>query len=246
MKTTANTILIIGGTSGLGLGLAQRFQTAGNRVIVAGRRTALLEQIVRENPGIEALEVDVADPRSIEAAAETVSGRYPELNVLVTMAGIMEPEDLRTPGFLEVAERTIATNLLGPIRTIAAFTPLLTGKESATILSVSSGLAFVPLPATPTYSATKAAIHSFSESLRIQLAETGIQVIELVPPAVRTTLMGQQDSEHAMPLDEFLDEAMALLASEPDAHEILVDGVEFLRLAEARGTYPEVLKMLAG
>jgi uncharacterized oxidoreductase len=246
MNTTGNTILITGGTSGLGLGFAQRFHNAGNRVIVAGRRTALLEQIARENPGIEGLELDVTDPGSIAAAAETVSERYPDLNVLVTMAGIMEPENLRDPSFLDVAERTITTNLLGPIRTIAAFTPLLTGKESATIVTVSSGLAFVPLPATPTYNATKAAIHSFSESLRIQLAATGIQVIELVPPAVRTALMGQQDSEHAMPLDAFLDESMALFASGPGAPEILVKGVEFLRFAEARGTYPEVLKMLGG
>jgi uncharacterized oxidoreductase len=246
MKTTGNTILITGGTSGLGLGFAQRFLAADNRVIIAGRRTALLEQITRENPGIEGLELDVSDPGSIAAAAETVSDRYPDLNVLITMAGIMEPEDLRGPGFLDVAERTITTNLLGPIRTIAAFTPLLAEKESAAIVTVSSGLAFVPLPATPTYNASKAAIHSFSESLRVQLAETGIQVIELVPPAVRTTLMGQQDSERAMPLDAYLDEAMALFASDPDAREILVKGVEFLRFAEARGTYPEVLKMLGG
>lgn len=246
MNISDNTIFIAGGTSGLGLGLALRLHAAGNRVIVGGRRTELLEQIATDHPGIDTVAIDTADPDSITAAAADVLARFPSLNVLVTMAGIMEPEDVHTADFLAVAERTVTTNLLGPIRLVAAFTEALARQPHATIITVSSGLAFVPLPATPTYNATKAAIHSFSRGIRVQLANTGIQVIELVPPAVRTALMGQQDSEHAMPLQDYLDETMTLLTAHPDAEEILVDNVKFLREAETNGTYPQVLTMLSG
>ena len=145
-----------------------------------------------------------------------------------------------------MSEHTVSTNLLGPLRMTQALLPHLLDRDDAAIVNVSSGLAFVPLPATPTYNATKAAIHSFSESLRIQLADTSVQVIELVPPAVRTTLMGQQDDERAMPLEEFLSAAVSLLQSEPDAKEIIVDQVKFLRYAEATGSYDRVLAMLSG
>ncbi|WP_152631066.1 SDR family NAD(P)-dependent oxidoreductase [Agreia bicolorata] len=113
-------------------------------------------------------------------------------------------------------------------------------------MTVSSGLAFVPLPATPTYSATKAAIHSFSQSLRVQLADTAIEVLELAPPAVATSLMGQEGHPNAMPVDEFLDETMSILESNPDATEILVDRVRFLRFAEAEGRFDNVLSLLSG
>lgn len=196
MKTTGNTMLITGGTSGIGLGLALRFHEAGNKVIVAGRRKELLDQITADHAGIEAVILDVADPASIAYAHETVTSTYPELNVLVNNAGIMLPENLLAPGSLQVAEDTVTTNLLGPIRLLDAFLPFLVKKDDAVVMNVSSGLAFVPLPITPTYNATKAAIHSFTESLRIQLTDTSVQVMELVPPAVRTTLMGQQESKN--------------------------------------------------
>lgn len=246
MKTTNNTILITGGTSGIGLGLALRFHQAGNKVIVAGRRKELLDAITAEHDGIEALVLDVADPASIADAYDTVTREHPDLNVLINMAGIMQPEDLRDPGFLPTAESTITTNLLGPIRMLAAFIPFLTQKTEAAIINVSSGLAFVPLPITPTYNATKAAIHSFTESLRVQLADTPVQVLELIPPAVRTTLMGQQDSEQAMPLEDFLTEAMTILQTQPEAEEILVENVKFLRFAEANGSHDNILAMLSG
>nr|WP_084605875.1 SDR family NAD(P)-dependent oxidoreductase [Agreia bicolorata] len=233
MNITGNTIFIPGATSGLGLGLALRFQAAGNHVIVGGRRTELLDRIATEHPGIDAVQIDTADPSSIEKATQQVVAEHPELDTVILMAGIMEFEDLHTADFLETAERTIATNLLGPIRLIAALVPHLSSRPSATIMTVSSGLAFVPLPATPTYSATKAAIHSFSQSLRVQLADTSIQVLELAPPAVATTLLGQENDPHAMPVDEFLDETMSILEANPDATEILVDRVRFLRFAEA-------------
>lgn len=246
MKTTGNTILITGGTSGLGLGLALRFLQAGNQVIVAGRRKDLLDQIATDHPGIGTIVLDVTDPTSIAHARETVTSTYPKLNVLVNNAGIMLPENLLDADSLHVAEDTVTTNLLGPIRMVVAFLPHLTGKDDAVVINVSSGLAFVPLPITPTYNATKAAVHSFSESLRVQLAGTSVKVIELVPPAVRTTLMGQQDSEQAMPLEDFLSEVMDLLRTQPDAREILVENVKFLRHAQANGTYDNVLAMLSG
>lgn len=245
MKPTGNTILITGGTSGIGLGLALRFRQAGNNVIVAGRRKDLLDRIASEHPGIATLVLDVTDPASIAQARQTVTRTHPDLNVLINNAGIQLPEPLLDASSLRIAEDTVATNLLGPIRMANAFLPHLAAQEEATVINVSSGLAFVPLPSTPTYNATKAAVHSFTESLRVQLAGTSVQVIELIPPAVRTTLMGQQDNEHAMPLDDFLTEAVSLLHTQPDAKEILVENVKFLRHAPADGTYNDVLAMLS-
>ena len=246
MKTTNNTILIAGGTSGIGLGLALRFHAAGNKVIVAGRRKDRLDAITAEHPGIDSLVLDIDDPASIADAYETVTQTHLDLNVLINMAGIMLPEDLHTPDFLATAESTITTNLLGPIRMLAAFIPFLTTQQEPAIINVSSGVAFVPYPLSPTYSATKAAIHFFTEVMRVQLADTPVQVIELVPPAVRTALMGQEDSEQAMPLEDFLDETMTLLRDEPEAKEILVENVKFLRFAEANGAYDHALSMLSG
>ena len=245
MNITGNTIFIPGATSGLGLGLALRFQAAGNHVIVGGRRTELLDRIVAENPGIDSVQIDTADAVSIERATQRVVAEHPDLDTVILMAGIMQPEDLHSAGFLDTAERTITTNLLGPIRLIAALVPHLASRPSATIMTVSSGLAFVPLPATPTYSATKAAIHSFTQSLRVQLADTSIEVLELAPPAVATSLMGQEDDPNAMPVEEFLDETMSILASQPDAREILVSRVGFLRFAEREGRTDEVLTILS-
>jgi len=243
--TETNTIFIPGATSGIGLGLALRLQAEGNTVIVGGRRTEMLKEISSQHPGIDTIEIDTTNPDSIAQAAAALAERYPALDTLITMAGIMEPEDLFDPSSIDVAERTIAVNLLGPIRLVHAFLPSLLLQPKATIMTVSSGLAFVPLAATPTYNATKAAIHSFTESLRVQLTKTNVQVVELVPPATQTTLMGQQDSPVAMPLEAFLDEVMELLASNPDAEEILVDRVKWQRNAEAEGRYQDVLGVLS-
>jgi uncharacterized oxidoreductase len=246
MKTTGNTMLITGGTSGIGLGLAQRFHAAGNQVIIAGRRKDLLADIAAEHDGIATVHLDVTDAASISAAFDEATRRYPELNVLVNNAGIGLPENLLDPGHVQVAEATVATNLLGPIRVLAKFTPFLAAKPAAAIVNVTSGLAYTPLPAGPSYSATKAALRSFTESLRVQLSETNVQVIDLVPPAVRTTLLDQTDSPYAMPLEEFLSEVMDLLANQPDATQILVERVKRQRFAEADGTYDEILAMLGG
>ncbi|GAA0951162.1 SDR family oxidoreductase [Kribbella koreensis] len=244
MKTTGNTIFITGGTSGLGLGLALRWHALGNHVIIGGRRKELLDQIATEHPGIDTVVLDVDDPASIQTAYDEVTTRFPDLNALLTMSGIMRPENLLDPGHLDTAEATITTNLLGTIRTIAAFTPYLVTRPDATILTVSSGLAFTPLALTATYNATKAAVHSYTQSLRLQLAGTGVQVIELVPPHVATTLMGMQDAPSAMPVEDFLTETMAILHDRPDVEEVTVQRVGFLRDAERENRLPEAIAAL--
>ncbi len=246
MNISGNTIFIPGSTSGIGLALALALQARGNTVIIGGRRTELLEQIAAEQPGLDTVQLDTADPASIDGAAKEVLARHPDLSVLVAMAGIMRIEDWHQPeSFLASAESVVTTNVLGPIRLIAAFIEQLRAQPQATIITVSSGLAFTPLRVTPSYNASKAAIHMLSESIRLQLADTAVQVIELEPPSVRTALLpGQESSEFAMPLDEFVTEAVALLEAQPDAKEIQVERVKFLRYGEARGDYDQVVDTL--
>ena len=246
MDISGNTIFIPGSTSGIGLALALALQARGNTVIIGGRRTDRLERITAEHPGLDSVVIDTTDPASIDAAAQQVLARHPDLNVLIPMAGIMRIEDWHRPdGFLASAESVIASNLLGPIRLIAAFIEHLRAQQAATIVTVSSGLAFTPLAATPSYSAAKAAIHLLSEAIRLQYADTSVQVIELEPPSVQTGLVpGQETNELAMPLDEFIAEVMKLLETEPDAREIQVERVKFLRYGEARGDYDQVVATL--
>lgn len=241
--TAHNTVFVPGATSGIGLELALALRAEGNTVVIGGRRADLLESIAAEHPDIGTVVVDTTDPASVEAAAEDVLSRYPELNVLIAMAGIMRVEDWhRRDTFLDSAESVITTNVLGPIRLIAAFVEHLRRRPDATIVTVSSGLAFTPLAATPSYNASKAAVHQLSESLRLQLADTSVSVVEIVPPAVRTSLLpGQESSEFAMPFDEYVSEVVELMRTRPNAKEILVERVELLRHAEARGDYADVV-----
>jgi uncharacterized oxidoreductase len=244
MEMTGNTILITGGASGIGRGLAEAFHRLGNRVIVAGRRAEVLAEVVAANPGMASVVFDVEEGAAIPGFVARVLDAHPGLNVLVNNAGIMRAEDMMAePYDLTDAEATIATNLLGPIRLTAALLPHLKRQGRAAVLNVSSGLAFVPLAMTPTYSATKAALHSWSQSLRHQLRTTAVEVIEVAPPAVATDLMPRsRDNPNALQLDAYIAEVMDLLAA--GGPEILVKAVLRLRQAEAQGTYPAVFGMV--
>jgi short-subunit dehydrogenase involved in D-alanine esterification of teichoic acids len=245
MHITGSTLFIPGATSGIGLALARRFKDRGNTVVIGGRRTELLEKLQGEGFGV--VHIDTADPKSITQAATQVIAEYPDVDTLINMAGIMVAEDWHTAeGFLSVAEDTVNVNLLGPIRLIAAFTEQLQSRPAATIINVSSGLASVPLARTATYSATKAAIHALSEAIRVQYADTTVQIIELVPPVVRTGLADTARNPRAIPLDDFADNVIALLESRPEAHEILVEQVKLQRYAERRGDYEKVFGLING
>lgn len=248
MNISGNTILITGGNAGIGRALAEALHAEGNQIIVTGRRREALEATVAANPGMAYEVLDVADAAAIKAFAAKVTKDYPALNVVIHNAGIMIVEDLLTnPVDLGVAESIVTTNLLGPIRLNAALLPHLRAQADATVVTVSSGLAFVPLTATPTYNATKAAIHSYSQALRHQLRDTSVGVIEIAPPAVATDLMpGHAENPNSMPLAEFTSEVVSLLKAHPEGPEICVKRVEFLRGAEARGDYDAVFAALNG
>jgi uncharacterized oxidoreductase len=245
MKTTGNTILITGGGSGIGRGLAEAFHALGNHVIVAGRRQQALDETTAANPGMTSLTLDIEDPANIRSLAVQMATRYPALNVLINNAGIMRLENQQAePYNLADAESTIATNLLGPIRLTAALLPLLRKQPRSAIMNVSSGLAFVPMAPTPTYCATKAAIHSYTQSLRYQLRASTTEVLELIPPYVATSLLNGAADPRAMPLNKFIAEAMDILKNQPAAVEICVENVKPLRFAAESGHYDAVLRGL--
>ena len=245
MQISGNTILITGGGSGIGRALAEAFHKEGNKVIITGRRKQQLDQTTAANPGMKSAAVDVADAGAVRNFANSLKSDYPSLNAVIHNAGIMKPESLEK-GDVDDAEATIATNLLGPIRLTAALLPQLEKQPRAAIMTVSSGLAFVPMAMTPTYCATKAAIHSYTQSLRYQLRDTRVQVIELIPPYVQTELMGpaMASDPNAMPLKDFISETMSILKSSPDVTEVCVERVKPLRFAEVKGGYDAFFKQL--
>ena len=246
MKPTGNMILITGAGSGIGRALAHRFHDLGNHVIAAGRRRSALEETARGHPRMSVMELDVDDPAAIAAFAREITAAHPALNILINNSGIMRSEDITRSRDLTDAEATVVTNLLGPIRMIDALVDHLAGQPNAAIVNVTSGLAFVPLPRTPTYSATKAAIHSYTLSLREQLRDQ-VEVIELVPPGVQTELTpGQSKVDAYMPLTDFIDEVMTLFQTTPTPAEITVQRVLTLRNAEREGRSAQMLAMLAG
>lgn len=244
MNMTGNTILITGGTSGIGRELAIRFHALGNTVIIAGRRRDLLDEVTASLPGARGYELDIEDASAIAAFSKTVITENPRLNVLINNAGIMRFEDVTAARDLADAEATITTNLLGPIRLTNAMIDHLLTQPDAAVVNVSSGLAFVPLASTPTYSETKAAIHSYTQSLRYQLAGK-VEVIELAPPAVQTDLTpGQATREGYMPLQAFIAEVMDIFGQKPTPAEIGVKRLGFLRNAEREGRFDDTFAAL--
>ncbi len=242
MHLSGNTILITGGGSGIGRALAEALHASGNTVIIAGRRAHTLRDVAAANPGMATLTLDIANAAAITPFVDQLLATHPSLNGVIHNAGIMQAEPI-VDG--QIAVQTIATNLTGPILLTEALLPHLTKQAEALIATVTSGLAFVPLAATPTYSATKAALHSWTQSLRILLADSGIHVMEIAPPAVATDLMPEHaDNPMSMPLADYTAEVMALMAADLAADEILVENVKFLRFAERDGRHAEVMAML--
>jgi uncharacterized oxidoreductase len=192
MKMSANTILITGGTSGIGFELAARLLKLGNRTIVTGRDQRKLDDAQRKLSGIYAFQSDVSDPKEIPLFYDTVVTTLPELNVLINNAGIVRKMNLQgTASSLEDFSREIETNLIGPIRSVRQFLPLLKAQKTAAIVIVSSVLAFVPFPLFPIYCAAKAGLHSFTQSLRVQIKDTGIKMVELAPPLTQTPVLAK-------------------------------------------------------
>lgn len=244
MKSSGNTILVTGGGTGIGREYAHRWHDAGNVVIVAGRTMAHLEETAEGRDGLHPIALDIADEASIAPFAKDLVARFPGFNVLMNNAGIMPYEDISARRDLSDAQAVVAINLLGPIRLTDALVDHLAGTRDAAIINVSSGLAFVPLPKAATYSATKAAIHSYTISLRTALAGK-VEVIELVPPAVQTELTpGQSERESYMPLAASIDESFAILRQDPTPAEICVERAKGFRHAEANGTFDEMLELL--
>ncbi len=248
MHLTGNTILITGGTSGIGRALAETFHRRGNQVVIAGRRQNLLNEIIAANPGMRAMQLDVQDPGGADAFATHLQQQFPKLNVLINNAGISRPEDL-TAGTTDpsVVRAIIHTNILGVLHLTAAFLPTLKQQPHSTIITTTSGLAFVPRSRFPTYCASKAFLHSWLQSLRFQLRETSVAVLELAPPYVQTELGGprQATDPAAMPLANYIAEVMQVLGeSNPPDGEILVERVKALRFAERNGQYTRMFAAL--
>jgi len=229
MKPSGNTIFITGGGSGIGRGLAEALHKAGNQVIISGRRKGHLDATTEANPGMASVEMDVNDPASIATVAAQLTRDYPKLNVIINNAGIMQIDDATSAIDEELMLSTVSTNLLGPIRVTSAFIEHLKKQPDATIFNVSSVLGFVPLAVSAVYSSTKAAVHSYSQSLRWRLQGTSVKVREIAPPWVQTDLLNSNDEPRAMPLAPFIAETMALIASLDN--EIVVEAAKPLRAA---------------
>jgi uncharacterized oxidoreductase len=225
-------VLITGGGSGIGAGLAAAFHARGSRVLVAGHGRARVEAVAAHHPGMEAEVVDVADADQVAALAERVAERCPDLDMVISNAGIQTLFDFAGPGPLDATEldREIDVNLKGVVHIANAFLPLLRGRPRSRLVNVGSGLGYVPLAAAPIYSATKAAVHSFTIALRRQLRDTSVQIVELIPPAVVTDLHRNLDGmpPRAMELDSFIAAAMAGLDAGRD--EIVVGLANALRI----------------
>jgi len=227
MKLTGNTILITGGGSGIGRGLAEALHKLGNQIIISGRRKGHLDATIRANPGMRSLELDVTDAANIEAVTKKLIAEFPKLNVLINNAGIMLPDDAGGVVDDELLISTVTTNLAGPIRMTSALIEHFKAQSYAVVINISSVLGFVPLAMTAVYSSTKAALHSYTLSQRYKLRGTSVTVQEIAPPWVRTDLMNSNNEPRAMPLDQFIAETMRVLGA--DTEEVLVEQAKMLR-----------------
>lgn len=227
MQLTGNTIFITGGTSGIGLGLAKAFHALGNKVIIAGRRKALLQQISAEYPGIDGVELDISDAADIARVAKDLISDYPTLNVLINNAGIMPFDDASTTVEDATSRSILDTNLLGPIRMTSELVEHLKGQSRSTIIYNTSVLAYVPIATNAVYSASKAALHSYALSQRFMLRATNVTVQEIAPPWVDTDLVKKSGDPRAMPLDAFIEESMRGLATEEP--EVFVESIRAMR-----------------
>ncbi|MNQ54773.1 Serine 3-dehydrogenase [compost metagenome] len=227
MQMTGNTIFITGGTSGIGRALAEQFHSLGNKVIIAGRRQALLDEVAAAHPGIEGVALDISDAADIDRVAAQLIRDYPTLNVLINNAGIMPFDDPSGRIDDAVSRQILDTNLLGPIRLTSALIEHLKAQPRATIIHNTSVLAYVPIATNAVYSASKAALHSYALSQRFMLKGTGVSVQEIAPPWVDTDLIKKSGDPRAMPLDAFIAETMKGLAT--DAPEVFVEAIRALR-----------------
>jgi uncharacterized oxidoreductase len=235
MKTTGNTILITGGTSGIGLELARQLLALDNTILITGRSRARLEAAKSQLPKLHTFQSDVGDVQAIPALYAAVSAAFPTLNLLINNAGIGLKRNLNDSSLsLEELTREVQTNVMGPMWMIQQFLPLLKRQESAAIVNVSSGLAFVPMPFKPIYCATKAAVHSYTQSLRVQIEQTGVKVFELAPPATAGTEFNADTEAHAMNPKFMMDLSkmvrVAIRGIERDKREILPGASPMLRM----------------
>ncbi len=245
MHRTGNTILITGGSTGIGRGLAEAFHRDGNQIIAAGRRQSVLEDTARANPGMRFLTVDLETFDDTKRFGTEAKVQFPALNVLVNNAGIMKSEALKLGvEDLAIAEQAVAINLLGTFRITDVLMPLLLSQPKATIMTVSSGLAFLPIYPNPSYCGSNAAIHSWTQSLGYQLRDTSVEGLEIAPPYAQTELAGgfQAKDPNAMPLADLISETMGLLRNPPPSGAILVQRVLSRRFAERDGKYEEFYK----
>jgi uncharacterized oxidoreductase len=238
MKLIDNTILITGGGSGIGRGLAEALHKRGNQVIIAGRRKANLTEVANANPGMQWVELNIEDPVSISTVARKLIADYPKLNVLINNAGIMQIDDVSGPLDDKLIVSTLTTNLAGPMRLTSALIEHLKKEKDAAVINNSSVLGFVPLAIAAVYCATKAAIHSYTLSLRYKLKGTPIKVIELSPPWVQTDLINSNNEPRAMPLADFIAETVAILGT--DADEVVVERARPVRNNAGPNEWPFV------
>ncbi|WP_419805570.1 SDR family oxidoreductase [Terriglobus sp.] len=250
MEITGNTILVTGGTSGIGRALAVALYEAGNTVVVAGRRQNLLDELQQKYPGMVGMQLDVENIASLQGFAEDVRERFPKLNVLFNNAGIAGIEDYKAEAVdTSQATRTITTNITAVVELTAALLPQLRKQPKSTLMVTTSGLAFVPFPPGPVYGATKAFLHSWLEAVRVQLRGTSVEVLELAPPYVQTELGGEQQAKdpRAMPLDAYTSEVMSILKdpAKIEKGEVLTENVKPLRWAERDGHYDQMLELFS-